>query len=287
MQITFLGTGSSSGIPSIDMISNNNKIFQMFKSKTLDKKNIRTRCSTLFSKNEKNLLIDASPDIRYQFLKNCIKSVDALIITHIHHDHTAGINELKALFNHDKRLDIYAKDIILKDLTLYYEYVFDEIILLKEKNTIEEFELKALSIIQQQKLLLYKNANYPSFAKQHILNDECKIFDFHIKSYIQDHIFVKSTGLIIDNVGYVTDVAYLSEADLQKLQGIEHFIVGCLRKDKCYTHANFNLVLEWRNFIKPKFTYLTHMDYSMDYYDLVCELPKDIIPAYDGMILDA
>jgi phosphoribosyl 1,2-cyclic phosphate phosphodiesterase len=251
IKITVLGCGSSGGVPTLkygwgDCDANNPK-------------NHRLRSSVIIEKENTSLLIDTSPDLRCQLL-NCGNGKvvpDAVIFTHTHYDHTAGLNELRPLFfGQKKTLHIYATKNDLETIKREFFYLFEE----------NDHEI------------------YKTYVEPHIIKDEFIIKDISGICFEQDHGFSKSLGIRIDNFAYSTDVVYISDENIEKLKGIDVWIVDCLSlKNLKPTHAHLDSVLKWVEKIRPKQTFLTHMGITMDYDTLLRILPENIKPAYDQM----
>lgn len=258
MKITILGCGSSLGVPALR--------YGWGTCDPTNPKNRRTRSSIIIEEAETVLLVDTSPDLREQLLrlnKQNINSeeslnIDAILFTHAHFDHTNGINELRPLYLHsDKSLDIFATAETLAELRQNFSYLF-------RHDSHEIYDS-------------YLRANEISYGKFSIKNIAGICFE-------QDHGFSKSLGFRIGNFAYCTDVTGFS--DFSVLENLDIWIVDCLNSDdKRPTHANLELVLRWVKKLRPKQTYLTHMDSSMDYDNLLKILPSDVQPAFDQQVL--
>ena len=257
MKIIVLGCGSSTGVPHPTLgwgeCDKNNP------------KNNRTRSSVLIECEGINILIDTSPDLRQQLLRlGYIPYIDAVFYTHMHYDHTAGIGELRPLFYKRNTLTpVYGS----KDVIDYIHRVGEFM-----------FENKTLQYIY-----------HPVVYAEIIDGDFCitKKSKLDIKTFKMRHGVLICTGYRIRNFAYATDVRTFPDGELEKLKGLDILIIDCLTHTKeSVAHANLTQVLKWVDEIKPKMTYLTHMDLSMDYDTLVRELPNNIRPAYDGLQIE-
>ena len=251
VKFTILGCGFSLGVPRID------GNFGICDSKNL--KNYRTRCSALISHCNSKILIDTSPDLRFQLIKNKIKYIDKIFYTHGHADQTHGINDLRLFYlKNRKKLPVYADKKTKKYLLNNFKYCF--------KTTSE----------------------YPSFLE---INDLKKIHRFknnnqfiELKTVSVQHGKINCISYIINNkCAYASDVSKIYQKDIINFMNLNYFVVDCLRYDPHYSHFNLKKVLELVNFIKPKKTILTNLNIDMDYNELKKKLPKNIVPAYDGM----
>ena len=253
IKFTILGCGSSLGIPRIDGYYGS--------CDPKNKKNIRSRCSALISSKNLNILIDSSPDLKSQLLKNKVKHIDKVFYTHSHADQTHGINELRVFsLKYRKKIPIYADEITKKNLINTFGYCFKD----------------------------YKN--YPSILAANTLKSKHSFKDFKtkivIKSFKVHHGSIKSICYIInDKCAYVPDVSKIDNKNLKYLKNLKYFIVDCLRYNFHPTHFNLEDVLKLIKEIKPKNTILTNLSNEIDYNQVKELLPKNVIPAYDGLTL--
>ena len=251
IKFTILGCGSSLGIPRIDGYYGS--------CDPKNKRNIRSRCSALISSKNLNILIDTSPDLKSQLLKNKVKNIDTVFYTHSHADQTHGINELRVFsLKNRKKISIYADQTTKKNLKNTFGYCFKD----------------------------YKN--YPSILhaktlkKKHLLKDlKTKIV---IKSLKVHHGSIKSICYIInDKCAYAPDVNKINNKDLKYLKNLKYLIVDCLRYNFHPTHFNLEDVLKLIYKIKPKRTILTNLSNEIDYNEIKKFLPKNVTPAHDGL----
>ena len=253
LKFTILGCGSSLGIPRIDGYYGN--------CNPKNKKNIRSRCSALIRSKNLNILIDTSPDLKSQLLVNKVKNIDKVFYTHLHADQTHGINELRVFsLKNRKKIPIYADLITKKYLKNTFSYCFKD----------------------------YKN--YPSILDAKILKDKHVMKDLNkeiiIKSIKVHHGSIKSICYIINSkCAYAPDVNKIDDKDLKYLKNLKYFIVDCLRYNYHPTHFNLENVLKLINKIKPKITILTNLSNEIDYNEIKKFLPKNVIPAHDGLTI--
>ena len=251
IRFTILGCGSSLGIPRIDGYfgSCNPKV----------KQNYRTRCSALISTNNFNVLIDSSPDIKQQLINSKITNINKVFYTHMHADQTHGINELRVFYlKNKKKIDVYADKPTSKYLKDNFKYCFK------------------------------KTFDYPAILKINKLN---KVHKYRfgkkflkIESFPVQHGKIKSTLYKINNkCAYVSDVSEIYKKDFKKLKNLNYLIVDCLRYNYHPSHFNLNSALNLINVLKPKKTILTNLANDIDYKKIQKFLPKNVVPAYDGM----
>ncbi len=251
IKFTILGCGSSLGIPRIDGYFGD--------CDPKNKKNIRSRCSALIRSENLNVLIDTSPDLKSQLLKNKVKNIDTVFYTHSHADQTHGINDLRVFsLKNRKKIPIYADGITKKNLKNTFGYCFKD------------------------------NKNYPSILDAKTLKSKHVLKDYKKKIVIKPlkvhHGSIKSICYIInDNCAYAPDVNKIDNKDFKYLKNLKYFIVDCLRYNYHPTHFNLNDVLNLIHKIRPKKTILTNLSNDIDYKGIKKLLPKNVIPAYDGL----
>ena len=253
MSIKFiiLGCGSSLGIPRIDGYFGNCDPSNI--------KNFRSRCSALISSKKRNILIDSSPDIKSQLLKNKITNIDNVFYTHPHADQTHGINELRVFFLKNRiKLPVYGDLQTKKHLMSAFKYCF--------KNS-EHYPA---------------TLNFKNLKKKHI-------FDKGINKIVIENITVKhglinSKCFIINNkCAYASDINKIHNKDLKKLKNLKYLIIDCLRYKYHPSHYNLDDVLKLNKIINPKKIILTNLNNEIDYNSIKKKLPKNIVPAYDGL----
>jgi len=251
IKFIILGCGSSLGVPRADGFFGNCDL--------KNKKNYRSRCSALISFNDENILIDTSPDLRQQLLTNKIKTISKVFYTHMHADQTHGINDLRPFFlQNKKRIPVYADDVTAKYLYSTFKYCFKS------------------------------SAGYPSILnlnklkKKHtFINKKKKL---SIQSVNTQHGNIDSISYIINKkIAYASDVSLIHKKDLNLFKKLKYLIIDCLWYKNHSSHYNLDQVIELVKIIKPKKTILTNMHSDLDYDVLINKLPKNIIPAFDGM----
>ena len=249
-KLIILGCGSSIGVPRIDGYWGN--------CRKKEKKNNRTRCSAIIIKGSNSILIDTSPDLRSQLLLNKIKNISSVIFTHEHADQTNGLFELRPFFwKNKKKINVYSDLSTIKHLRISQNYLF--------KKTISYNPIVKSNVIKSRFFLGKLNE---------------RVFFNTIKL---KHGQITSLAYIFEKTAYISDCNDLSITQMKKLKNLKYLILDCLRFKKHPSHFNLEESIYIHDSLKPKKTILTNLHYDLDYNYLLRHLPKDIIPAYDGI----
>ncbi len=251
MRVTFLGTGTSQGVPPIGCdspvcLSDNPK----------DK---RLRSSIFLEVNGKKLVIDTGPDFRYQMIRAGINDVDAILFTHEHRDHTAGLDDIRPInFRKKKKIPVFLSNNVLTSFKQQYSYFFME----NPYPGIPELDFKII-------------AN-SSFNFEGIEIIPIQVMHYKLPVF----------GFRIGNFAYITDANYISEKEKVKLKGADILVLNALRRESHISHFTLDEATKIALEIGAKQTYFTHMSHQIGLHDEVCdELPKGIDLAYDGLNL--
>lgn len=250
MKVRVLGSGTSSGVPRIGN--------DWGACDPADPRNRRTRVSILVETETTRILVDTSPDMREQLLAAEVATVDAVIWTHDHADHTHGIDDLRQVY-HEMRRPVrgFARAWTIRSLKSRFPYVFAGA------------------------------GGYPPTATIEELADTFIIGDIAIRVADQPHGPITSAGLRFEaggkTLGYATDINEMIPAVATLYENLDVWIVDALRERVHPTHADLATTRGWIEALRPRRAVLTHMDQSMDYATLAARLPKDIEPAYDGL----
>ena len=248
--LIFLGCGSSMGVPRAD------GYWGFCNKKNI--KNCRTRCSVLVSKGNNNILIDTSPDLRFQLLRNKIRNISSVLYTHKHDDQTHGINDLRVFFlKNKKKINVYADKPTLSYLKNNFSYFFND-------------EIEYPAILNAKKL----KSNFSLGSKKKLIK---------FKSIKVRHGKINSIGYIFGNTAYISDCNELSNSNLNKLKNLKYFIIDCLRFNPHPSHFSLSEVLDIIKEIKPMNTILTNLHSDLDYNILLKKLPINVKPAFDGL----
>lgn len=249
MKITFLGTGTSQGIP---VIACSCKVCQ-----SSDPHDSRLRTSLLVEIDNITIVIDSGPDFRQQMLRAGVKNLDAIFLTHEHKDHVAGMDDIRAFnFIRQKPMDIYAEKRVLKAIKREFAYVFAAF----KYPGIPQMHLQA---IDENPFLLHGIEIIPI----RVFHYRLPIFGFRIKDF-----------------SYITDANRIGDDGMEKLKGTRILVVNVLRKQKHLSHFNLEEAEKLINIISPEKAYITHISHQFGLYnELVDELPAGITLAYDTL----
>ncbi len=249
MDVLFLGTGASSGVPVIGCscpvcLSSN-------------KKNHRTRSSIMVHHSGKNLLIDTAPDLRYQSLKNGIMTIDGVIFTHPHADHVLGLDELR-IFNYiqKREIPVYADSYTLSRIQMMFPYAFSE----ANRGGLSRPKLIPYEITGSTDILGMKVISFPVY-----------------------HGPVMNHAVRINDLVYLTDCKGIPEESWEVLYGVETLIVGAVKYEPHESHFGIHEALELIDRLKPRRAFITHLSHSIEHEELSEMLPPSVFVAYDGL----
>ncbi len=253
MKITMLGSGASAGVPLIGC--------ECAVCKSNNSKNKRSRVSVMVETQGKKLLIDTSPDLREQCLRNGFREVDAIFYTHAHADHIHGIDDLRSLnFYHNAPIPAYANAATLAELKERFGYVF--------KPPIPEYGWFRPCLI----------------ANEITPGQKFTVEGVDVLPISQRHGRLESLGFRIGNFAYSTDVNAFPPESEPLLEGLDLWIVDCLKPQPAPTHAHLARSLEWIEKFKPKRAILTHLAHEFEYEALKAQCPAGVEPGYDGLV---
>ncbi|MEJ6982315.1 MBL fold metallo-hydrolase [Pedobacter sp. P351] len=252
MKITFLGTGTSQGVPLIGCSCE-----VCTSSSPYDN---RLRVSVLIEVDGKTLVIDTGPDFRYQMLRAKVKHLDGILITHEHKDHVAGLDDVRAFNYHQKEaMNVYANKRVHQTLEREFHYAFGD------------SKYPGVPLIN-----LTEISNIP------FLVDGINVIPIEVMHY-QLPVF----GFRINDFTYITDAKTISQAEKEKIKGSEILVVNALQKDKHISHFTLDEAIAFAQEIGAPKTYLTHISHRMGKHeDVSKELPEGIELAYDSLVLN-
>ena len=249
MVITLLGTGTSSGIPLIGC--------RCDVCRSLDYRDKRLRVSVYVETQGKCFVIDTGPDFRQQMLREDITQLDAVIFTHQHKDHTAGLDDVRAFnFLQNKDMPVYGRLQVLEQLKREFEYVFAD----------------------------YRYPGIPRLQLHEITNTPFDVLGVMFTPIDVLHHRLPVFGFRIGNFAYLTDVNHIAEAELAKLQNLDVLILGALQRETHISHFNLQQAIDVVSILKPKVTYFTHLSHKMGRHaEVEKELPAHIRLGFDGL----
>ncbi len=278
-RLTFLGSGTSQGVP---MIGCGCEV-----CRSRDPRDKRLRASVLVEYEGMTILVDAGPDFRQQMLRAGVSHLDAILLTHNHKDHTGGLDDIRAFNYLEKRpSQIYCEKYVEESLRMEYSYAFEE-------------------------------KKYPGAPEWHVHNIENKPFAIHSggpfevltwesgKGYIHTmagadepvktaeiipirgmHYKLPVLGYRFGNIAYCTDMTNIPEEEFEKLRDLDHFVINCVKYGRHISHYSLEEAVEVAQKVGAKHSWLTHLSHQLPTYnELAGQLPEEISPAYDGLVL--
>lgn len=249
MKVTFLGTGTSQGIPIIGSkhpvcLSNNSK----------DK---RLRVSVLVEWEKYAYVVDCGPDFRYQMLRAGCERIDGIVFTHEHSDHVLGFDDIRPFYYRQGDIPIYAHKRVLKALKQRFDYVF------ATKN---------------------KYPGAPTVITNRIKNKAFKLKDLEVVPVNGKHDKLQVFGFKFGDFAYLTDMKTVKDKEIDKIRNVKVLVVNALRIAPHQSHFNLDEALQFIEKVNPERAYLTHISHLLGFHDEVeKKLPKNIFLAYDGL----
>lgn len=250
LEITFLGTGTSQGVP---VIACGCPVCQ-----SPDPRDKRTRSSIMFSVNGENYVVDTGPDFRAQMLRENVQSLRAILYTHEHKDHVAGMDDVRAFnYKEQRDMEIFCSERVEEALIREFYYVFESV-------------------------------KYPGVPSVNINRIENSTFKLPCGEEITPvevmHYKMPVLGFRIKDFTYITDAKTVAESELEKVKGSKVLVVNALRKNEHISHFNLEEALAFIEKVKPEMAYLTHISHLFDSHEEIeRELPENVRVAYDGL----
>lgn len=252
LTVTFLGTGTSQGIP---VIGSSHPV-----CKSNDPKDKRLRVSVLLHWDDFNFVIDCGPDFRQQMLRENVSELHGILLTHEHSDHTAGLDDIRPFNFKQGNMPFYGHKRVFKSLHERFAYIFETVNKYPGAPAIEEVEID-------------KNTSFSVGGKNVIAIEAL-------------HDTLPVLGFRIDNFTYLTDVKTITDKEVEKIKGTEVLVVNALREQTHYSHFNLEEALEFIKLVKPERAYLTHISHLMGFHEEVeAQLPENVHLAYDGLTI--
>ena len=252
MIITFLGTGTSQGVP---VIACDCEVCT-----STDKHDKRLRTSVLIQSADKTIVIDSGPDFRYQMLRAKVKHLDAIVFTHEHKDHIAGMDDIRA-FNYKQHgpVEVYADTRVQTALHREFPYIFAD-------------------------------KGYPGIPQINLHHIDLTPFDIGSVHFIPIevmHYRLPVLGFRIKDFTYITDAKTVSDAEKEKIRGSKILVINALQKETHISHLTLDEAIDFAKDINAEKTYFTHISHRLGKHaDIMKELPAGIELAYDGLTLE-
>ncbi|MCE3279106.1 MAG: metal-dependent hydrolase, beta-lactamase superfamily [Bacteroidetes bacterium] len=252
MKITFLGTGTSQGIPIIACpcaVCTSDNI-----------KDNRLRTSILIEEKGKCFVVDTGPDFRQQMLRANVKQMDAVLFTHEHKDHTAGFDDIRAFnFILRKKMDVYASDRVQEAIRREFAYIFSDF----KYPGIPEINLH---LLKNEKTTIHG----VDFIPIEVLHYKLPVFGFRVGDFT-----------------YITDANFISEKEKEKIKGSKILVLNALRKEEHISHFTLQQAIKLVQELQPEKAYFTHISHQLGLHaEVEMELPENIHLAFDGLTLD-
>ncbi len=252
MKITFLGTGTSQGVPIIAC--------DCVVCQSLNTKDKRLRSSVLVEFDNNKIVIDTGPDFRQQMLREKVDRLDAVIFTHAHRDHLAGLDDIRGFnFKMKKSIDVYCTDYVEQAIRREFFYAFEE-------------------------------QKYPGVPEMNIVNISDLPFILFGKKIIPVKVFhhkLPVLGFRIHDFVYITDANKIDEDEKKKIKGCKVLVLNALRKSDHISHFSLQQAIDLANELEAEYTYFTHISHQLGLHDEVeMELPSNMHLSYDGLSLN-
>lgn len=253
MKVTFLGTGTSQGVPVIGCTCD--------VCRSLDYRDKRLRTSVHIDTGSLSLVIDTGPDFRQQMLREGVKRLDAVLFTHSHKDHTAGLDDVRA-YNFLQKIDmpVYGHDTTLKQLTREYEYVFEP----------------------------HSYPGIPRLKFHPITEEPFTLSGVKITPLPVTHLHMPVFGFRVGDFSYITDANEIPDSTMELLHGTKVLVLNALQREKHISHFNLDEAVAMAARVGAEQTFFTHLSHKMGLHrEVELELPKNVRLAYDGLSVES
>mgnify|MGYP001819296937 FL=1 len=249
MKITFLGTGTSQGIP---IIGSTHPVCL-----SANQKDKRLRVSVLVEWDNFTFVIDCGPDFRQQMLSANVSKIDGVIFTHEHADHTMGLDDIRPFFFRQGDIPLYAHQRVFKALEKRFDYIF---------TTAEKYP------------------GVPSVIKHEVKNEAFTVGNIEVIPIDGLHYKLQVFGYRFKDFAYLTDMKTVADAEIKKLYNLDVLVINALREKPHISHFNLEEALSFIDLVKPKRAYLTHISHHLGFHDNIQQkLPNNVFLAYDNL----
>jgi phosphoribosyl 1,2-cyclic phosphate phosphodiesterase len=250
MNLYFLGTGTSQGIP---VIGCTHAVCQ-----STNQKDKRLRVSVKISWDEFTFVIDCGPDFRQQMLVSNCQKLDGILLTHEHSDHIAGLDDIRPFNFRQGAMPIFAHQRVIDNLKKRFDYIFE---------TVNKYpgapSIQTIEVVNNQPFSIGNKTVVPI----NVMHGQLQVF-----------------GYRIENFAYLTDVKSIEEEEIGKLKNLEVLVVNALREESHHSHFNLKEALDFISLVKPEKAYLTHISHILGFHDEVQQkLPENVFLAYDNL----
>jgi phosphoribosyl 1,2-cyclic phosphate phosphodiesterase len=250
LKVYFLGTGTSQGIP---VIGSDHEV-----CKSTDSKDKRLRVSVWITWNDHSYVIDCGPDFRQQMLTCNCKKVDAILFTHEHSDHTAGLDDIRPFNFRQGVMPIYAHERVIENLKKRFDYIFET-----ENRYPGAPSVKTIEVENSRPFSIGDKMAIPV----NVMHGNLQVF-----------------GYRIDDFAYLTDVKTIAESEVEKLKNLKVLVVNALREELHDSHFNLQEALDFITLVKPQKAFITHISHILGFHEEVQkELPDNVFLAYDNL----
>ncbi len=249
MKITFLGTGTSQGIP---VIGSSHPVCL-----STNPKDKRLRVSVLVEWDTFTYVVDCGPDFRQQMLNAQCTRIDGIVFTHEHADHTAGLDDIRPFFFNQGDIPVYAHERVLRNLQKRFDYIFD-------RN--------------------YDYPGVPNVQQTAIENKPFLLGNMTVVPVEGRHYNLQVFGFRFQDFAYLTDMKTVAGTEIEKLKGVKVLVINALREAEHVSHFNLQEALAFIEKVQPEKAYLTHISHLMGFHDEVQQkLPCNVFLAYDNL----
>jgi len=250
MKVYFLGTGTSQGIP---VIGSDHEV-----CKSQNPKDKRLRVSVWVHTENTSIVVDCGPDFRQQMLTSKCSKVDAILFTHEHADHTAGIDDIRPFNFRHGEIPIYAHSRVIENLKKRFDYVFET-----ENRYPGAPSVKAIEV-----------ANNVPFT----------VGDIQVVPINAYHANLQVFGFKMNDFAYLTDVKTIEPDEIEKIKGVKVLVINALREESHHSHFSLQEALDFVTLVQPEKAYLTHISHLLGFHDEVeAKLPSNVFLAYDNL----